>query len=172
MNAETPIDLETATKQALRRLAKSVVLITCRHEGRRHAMAATAVDALSMDPPSILACVNRSASIHAPMAQAEWFAVNILGREQEELSHHCSGPVKGEERFTKGRWDDSGPAPVLEDAQAAIVCRRDTSFSYGTHDIFVGRVAEIRTAADIRPLIFVDGRYLGIEAEPVSQPAR
>src|SRR3546814_6625938 len=52
--AQTTEELAAQAKLALRRMAKSVTVITCRHEGVRYAMAATAADALSMDPPSMI----------------------------------------------------------------------------------------------------------------------
>lgn len=157
-----PLALVDDTKRALRRLAKSVVVITSRHDGRRHAMAATAVDALSMDPPSILACVNRSASLHPVLAVSEHFAVNILGRDQEQISHHCGGKTRGEDRFGFGNWDDSGPVPIMTDAQAVILCISDARFDYGTHSIFIGRVVGAQTQGEVDPLIYVDGRYTGL----------
>lgn len=65
-------------KLALRRLASTVSIVTCRHDGCNHAMTATAVSALSMDPPSMLVCVNRSAGFHNALDQASEFAINIL----------------------------------------------------------------------------------------------
>lgn len=154
--------VENDLKLALRRLAKSVVVITVRHEGKRYAMAATAVDALSMDPPSLLACVNRTASIHAAMTAGTHFAINILSRDHEHVSHHCGGQTKGEARFEIGEWDDSGPVPVLSDAQAVIVCRADARFDYGTHTIFVGVAESVSVHGDVDPLVYVDGAYLGV----------
>ncbi len=60
-------DLNVGTRQALRRLAKAVVVITTRHADQRFAMSATAISELSMRPPSMLVCINRAASIHSPM---------------------------------------------------------------------------------------------------------
>ncbi|AYJ87107.1 flavin reductase [Sphingomonas paeninsulae] len=157
----TASDVTADLKLALRRLAKAVVVITVRHEGQRFAMAATAVDALSMEPPSLLACVNRSASIYRAMTEASHFAINILAREHENLSHHCGGLSKGEERFAMGAWEDDGAAPVLADAQAAIICRADARFDYGTHSIFVGIAEQVRTHGIVNPLVYVDGRYTG-----------
>ncbi len=153
-------DLAMQAKLALRRMAKSVTVITCRHEGRRYAMAATAVDALSMDPPSMIISVNRSASIHAPLSAGTGFCINVLSRAQEEISRACGGRLKGEDRFALGRWvDGKDGIPVLADAQANIVCRNELSVSYGTHGIFIGRVMEVRHHGEIDPLVYVDGRY-------------
>src|SRR3546814_9845639 len=79
-------------------MAKSVNVITCMHEGVRYAMAATAADALSMDPPSMIVSVNRSASLHAPLSAGANFCINVLSRQQEEISRACGGKLKGEER--------------------------------------------------------------------------
>ena len=55
--------LAQALKSALRNLVRSVVVVTAQHEGRPYAMAATAVSEVSMDPPSMLVCINRDAAI-------------------------------------------------------------------------------------------------------------
>ena len=159
------VDLVTQTKLALRRLAKSVVVVTCRYQGKRYAMAATAVDALSMEPPSMLACVNRSASLYEPLAAGADFCINILRREHEAISKLCGGQVKGEERVALGSWEDCAlEIPVLSDAQASLICANEQSFSYGTHGIFVGRVIEVRHHGEVDPLIYVDGRYTAVAA--------
>lgn len=159
-------ELADATRQALRRLAGAVVVITTRQDGVRHAMAATAVNALSMDPPSMLACVNKSASIHDQLAKGGYFALNILGRDHVEVSHNCGGRAKGEARFDEGDWDNDGPAPVLRDAQAAIILKADGSFSYGSHSIFVGKVEEVRVCdGAIDPLIYINGTYAGVNSD-------
>jgi len=63
----TPLedDLAAQTKLALRRLASAVAVVTCRKEGQRYAMTATAVNAMSMRPPSMIVCVNRAGAFHA-----------------------------------------------------------------------------------------------------------
>src|SRR5271170_5791965 len=73
-------------KLALRRLASSVSVVTCRLDGRNYAMTATAVSALSMEPPSMLVCVNRSAAFHGALNQASEFAINILSRAHVDVS--------------------------------------------------------------------------------------
>ena len=55
-------------RHALRRLAKAVVVITSADASARYAMAATAVSELSFEPPSMLVCVNRTASLYPPLA--------------------------------------------------------------------------------------------------------
>ena len=146
--------------QAMRRLAKSVTIITSSDGQQRFAMSATAVDSLSTEPPSLLICVNKTASLHAVLDAGADFCVNILGLQQEELSHLCSGPIKGEARFQRGDWRQSEDGiPYLADAQSAILCQQDGKFSYGTHSIFIGRIRQIHNSEEITPLVYLNGAY-------------
>ncbi|MBS7690490.1 flavin reductase [Pseudomonas lalucatii] len=162
-----PVDLKAEMLQAMRRLAKSVTIITTSNGSERFAMSATAVDSLSTEPPSLLICVNQTASLHAVLDAGADFCVNILGLEQEELSQLCSGPIKGEARFQRGNWRTSeGGIPYLGDAQSAILCRQDGKFSYGTHSIFIGRIQQIHNGAEISPLVYLDGGYTTTASAP------
>ena len=153
-------DLKSMMLQAMRRLAKSVTIITTSNGSERFAMSATAVDSLSTEPPSLLICVNQTASLHAVLDAGADFCVNILGLQQEHLSHLCSGPIKGEARFQQGNWLTSETGiPYLGDAQSAILCRQDGKFSYGTHTIFIGRIEQIHNHGQISPLVYLDGAY-------------
>ncbi len=160
---ETSAELAAALRNGLRRLAKAVVVITCQYEGQRYAMAATAVSELSMEPPSMLVCVNRTASLFAPLSAGADFCVNILSRNHEDIAALCSGKVKGEERFNVGDWtlSDLGP-PYLRDAQASFICRNDLTVGYGTHGVFVGVVEQVFVHPEVNPLVYADGRYGGL----------
>ncbi|WP_310227704.1 flavin reductase family protein [Sphingobium xenophagum] len=147
-------------RDALRRLAKAVVVITCRYDGKRYAMAATAVSELSLDPPSMLVCVNRHASLFQALASGSDFAINILHSSHAAISAACGGKLKGEERFEVGNWT-AGPdgLPFLSDAQASFICINARQIDHGTHAIFIGDVREVRAEGVVDPLIYVDGRY-------------
>jgi flavin reductase (DIM6/NTAB) family NADH-FMN oxidoreductase RutF len=153
------------SRLALRRLAKAVVVITTRHDGRRHAMAATAVSELSMDPPSMLICVNRAASLHLPLSGGARFAINILQSDHGAIATVCSGAAKGEVRFETGDWIDcpSG-VPRLKDAQASLVCRNVQQNTFGSHTIFIGQIEDVLVSGAVDPLIYVDGRYTKVGA--------
>ena len=106
-------------------------VVTCRHDGLNCAMTATSVSALSMEPPSMLICVNRSAAFHRALNSANEFAINILSRAHVDIFRLCSGGANPESRFEIGCWDTRAAAPVLVDAQAAIVCLKDKELEYG-----------------------------------------
>jgi flavin reductase (DIM6/NTAB) family NADH-FMN oxidoreductase RutF len=162
--------LAAPTKLALRRLASAVAVVSCRDEQGRHAMTATAVNAMSMQPPSMIVCVNRAATFHAAISAATRFAINVLHRSQIEISIGCGGMARGEDRFGQGAWSEEAGVPILNDAQARVVCTKEATFDYGSHTIFIGRVTSVGIYGEVDPLIYVDGKYtcLPVDAVPAS----
>jgi flavin reductase (DIM6/NTAB) family NADH-FMN oxidoreductase RutF len=155
------LDVVENMVQGLRRFAKSVMVVSCEHNGIRYAMSATAVSELSLDPPTMLICVNRSANMYGPLLNGADFTINMLHAGQEYIARNCAGALRGEERFTQGDWQKSefGP-PILADAQAYFVCRQEQRIDHGTHSVFIGEVVGAHSADGVNSLVYVDGQYL------------
>ena len=160
MTAETPsLPLDLGFRQAMRRVASTVNVISIRVDDQPMGITATAVSSISLDPPSLLVCINRTASVHAPMGGMSHFRVNVLHRDQEAIAAMFADRAQHGLRFLSG-WDlECGSAPRLLDAQASILCRRTDHHQFGTHSIFIGVVEEVFTRAEIDPLVYLDGRY-------------
>jgi flavin reductase (DIM6/NTAB) family NADH-FMN oxidoreductase RutF len=153
-------ELSANMLDALRRYAKSVMVISSRYQGVRYAMAATAVCEVSLDPPAMLVCVNRNNTMHGPLSNGADFAVNMLHGGQEHIARNAGGAKRGEDRFNEGDWRESAlNIPFLADAQASFVCRNVQSVEFGTHTIFIGEVTAAHAAQAVDPLVYVDGRY-------------
>jgi flavin reductase (DIM6/NTAB) family NADH-FMN oxidoreductase RutF len=148
-------------KQAMRRVASTVNVITVCVGGEPMGITATAMSSLALDPPSLLISINRSAPLHAPLEDVSHFCVNFLHRSQEEIASMFADRSRRDLRFAQGWEVDCERPPRLADAQAAILCRRIKHFPYGTHSIFVGEVEEVAVREDVDPLLYVDGRYGG-----------
>jgi hypothetical protein len=86
---------------------------------------------VSMDPPSILVSVNRSASLNQPLRDAGAFCVNILCAGQVALAEVFSSSVEGEKRFRVEAWDSLNGIPFLTDAQANLFCQLERQVSFG-----------------------------------------
>ena len=56
--------LDQGFREAMRRLAGTVTVVTVDNNGERHGTTATAVTSLSMSPPSLLVCFNRDSRLH------------------------------------------------------------------------------------------------------------
>lgn len=157
----TPEQLPALFRAAMRRLAASVSIVVAKGDAGPVGMAATSITSLTVDPPAVLVCVNRSASLHAVLEPTAPLSVNLLSRDQQAVSTAFSGGVAREERFTAGTWRDSyNGLPVLDGAQANLLCVIDAMLAYGTHSIVIARVLDARVSDAVAPLIYQDGVYL------------
>lgn len=150
-------------RDAMRHLASGVSLVTTKgRDGRRQGMLATAVLSVTADPPTILVCVNQSATMHDDLIDGRNFCVNFLGHRHLELSRRFSSSEARESRFDGDRWTTlSTGAPVLEGALSALDCRLERTVEVGSHSVVFGKVIEIRVAPTLgdKPLLYYDRHY-------------
>lgn len=154
-------------KQAMRRLAAGVTIVTTCHNGTRGGLTATAVCSLTADPPQVVVCVNRAAAAHALIAVGQNLCVNLLARKHKALAGRFAGAkgIFGEERFAAGRWTTlKTGAPVLGDALASFDCALQETVESSTHTIFIGRVVDVRVRPNGQPLLYAGGTYAAIRA--------
>jgi flavin reductase (DIM6/NTAB) family NADH-FMN oxidoreductase RutF len=144
----------------MRRVAATVTVVTGSHAGVRGGMTATAVTPVCLTPPSLLVCVNSSASIHPLIKGSGAFCVNVLRDGQDAIATLFGGKVAQAERFASEHWaEDAHGLPFLDDAQAAIFCDLADQVSYGTHSVFIGRVNRVWMADAVSPLVYADGKF-------------
>ena len=159
-----------AFREAMRRFATTVSIISCASDGRRYGMSATAVTSLSLDPPSLLVCVNKSAATHRILSRGGRFCVNVLRSFHSGLSQVFSGTFKGEDRFHLGEWHETVDGlPFLSDAQANLFCEIDRIVNHATHTIFIAGVYFVRAERDVDPLLYQDGKYAVARPVPDGQ---
>ena len=144
-------------RSTMRRVAATVTLLSTAWQGERFGMTATSVTSVSFEPPSLLAIVKHTASIHRPLLAAGRFCVNVLFRGQREFCDAFSGQVEAKDRFQIGHWVDNDGIPYLRDAQANVFCAVDRTLPYGTHSIVIGRVLGARSKLEVSPLLYLDG---------------
>lgn len=162
-------DIEAgAFKSAMRDVAGAVSIITAAHRGQRAGLTATSLTALSADPPTVIVCVNRSASAWPTIEAAGHFAINVLAAGQQDVADRFAGRggVKGEARFDGGGW---GPlvtgAPTLDTALAVLDCRTEEAIERHSHTILIGRIKAIRHGHAGSALLYWRGLYGALDQE-------
>jgi flavin reductase (DIM6/NTAB) family NADH-FMN oxidoreductase RutF len=147
-------------RATMRRFAASVCVVTANDGHRDHGMTVTAVTSVSMEPPSLLVCLNNRTQVHEMLLNQPWFAINVLGAQQAEISAAFSGAVAPEDRFDDALWvrDKSGMM-VLKENHAVLICHRKVAIPYGTHTIFVGDVKGASVSDDTESLLYADASY-------------
>ena len=158
-------------KRGMRRLAAGVSVITTEIEGSRYGLVATSVTSVSVDPPSLLICVNRSATSHDAFEKAGYFCVNLLGEGDEGIAKRFSSPRYRDIRFSHRKWEPLATgAPALTGSLASFDCRVINTVPVATHTIFVAEVVASKLwQKEVVPLVYVDGEFR-LATTPVSEP--
>jgi flavin reductase len=143
-------------RRVMGRFATGVTLIAARWpDGAVRAMTASAFMSGSLDPPLCVISVGKTAHMHACLVEADGFSVNFLGRGQEALSNHFAGRrVAGLEV----RFGDIQGIPILPDAVAHVVSRKEAVHDCGDHSLFIGAILAM-DSRDGEPLLYHAGRY-------------
>jgi flavin reductase (DIM6/NTAB) family NADH-FMN oxidoreductase RutF len=143
---------------ALSRFVSGVTVVTALGKDDRPAgITVSAFSSVSLEPPLVLACIDKRASLHDCLTEGSHFAINILAHDQEHLSRRFAS--KDQDRFDgAGYRGGAGGAPLLEGALACIECRVVHVYPGGDHTIVVGAV-ESASVADHKPLAYYRGGY-------------
>jgi flavin reductase (DIM6/NTAB) family NADH-FMN oxidoreductase RutF len=166
------LDREVASagfRNAMRHLVGAVSVITVGRGEDVTGMTVTSLSSLSVDPPSLIVSVNRSASSWPLLKQYGFFGVNILSAGQRDIAERFSGKggLKGAERFAGAEWTArASGAPLLVGALAAIDCEVEEIIERHSHGIVIGRVREVQLArTDNSALAYWHGDYLTIDRD-------
>ena len=144
--------------------ATGVTVVTTAHNGEARGMTANSFTSVSLEPPSVLVCVNREAITYGVLMGSRVFCVNILARDQEPLSRACARPDTPEAGLQGVAYHvgETG-APILDHAVGYIDCRVATSFEFGTHTIFIGEAVDV-AAGGGQPLLYYLSKYTTVNA--------
>ena len=148
-------------KSAMAQLVGGVTIVAAGTGFERRGITATAVCSLSIEPPTLLACINRHSELWSRVTQVGAFSVNILTQAQEQLARVFAGMtlVHGRQRFEHGSWFEGGTgSPLLADCLATFDCQLVGSHSHTTHEIFLGQVLEASVSAG-EPLAYAQGSF-------------
>ena len=150
--------------------ATGVTVVTTNVGGIVHGMTANAFASVSLDPLLVLVCVDRAASMHGLLPQAEGFAVTILSAQQQELSAWFASGQRpaGQDQFEGIAWQAAPvtASPVLSDGVAFVDCLVHERHEGGDHSIFLGRVVDLAPLReDVDPLLFYAGAYRRLLAD-------
>lgn len=122
------------------------------------AMTANAVTAVSLEPVILLVCVRNESRMRNLILARQRFSVNILAADQGAVSRHYGGRP---DSTCPARWTASEDGvPVLEGANASIVCEIDAYHRVGDHTVIYGLVTGMTAGEEAAPaLVFAGGRY-------------
>jgi flavin reductase (DIM6/NTAB) family NADH-FMN oxidoreductase RutF len=157
----TTPDLNVVLRQAVRRLATGVAVLTVWHGDVVHGTTVSSVAAISRDPLLIGVCLREESGLTEVLGEARRFAVNVLSMRQSALAGWFADPgrPKGLAQFDHLEWepDAFSGAPWISGSLASIGCHLTTTVPAGDHNLLLGKVVTARTGEGA-PLLHFTGR--------------
>ena len=158
----------SAVRATRRRWPSGVGVLTTHDRAGYRGATVTAFAFVSVNPPLVLACIERLGRMADLVPGVGAFAVSVLDRSHEVLADRFAGRGPLVDAAFGGapyRLSAAGN-PILDGALAWVDCVVHAIHDGGDHVIVVGRVAESGVGADSDdPLLFYEGRYRRIEGE-------
>jgi flavin reductase (DIM6/NTAB) family NADH-FMN oxidoreductase RutF len=148
-------------KLAMSHFASGVTIVTTENEGRRYGMTVASFASLSLHPPLVLVCIEKSVKTHDAIIAAQKFGVSILASDQATISNRFAS--RSDDKFadtdvTEGTLG----VPLITGALTTLECRLNEQLPGGDHTIFVGEVVDSETREGLPLLYFRSGyRDLG-----------
>ena len=156
------------------RFATGVTVVAARHGPLLAGMTANAIASISLDPPLLMASINRRSETHVAIVGSHSFAVSVLGVDQQPIAYCFALPTTAGklQLFCDAPWHEAETgSPILDGAIAYFDCRLTESHAAGTHTIFIGEIVAAGHEKSGEPLLWYGSRYRRIAADTGESPA-
>lgn len=154
---------EQLFRDAAGHFASGVAVITTISGGRLYGTTASAVTSLSMEPPMMLVCLNRSSATHDVIVEEGRFGISILSGDQLALARCFAG--KGDDKFAGIDIGHIEGVPMISGSIATMLCQTETTAIGGTHTVFLARVSSVQMEAG-HPLTYYRGGFGSFQPLP------
>jgi flavin reductase (DIM6/NTAB) family NADH-FMN oxidoreductase RutF len=151
-------------RDAMSAYATGVTVVTAIGPNGPSGATANAVSSLSLDPPMMLACLDRGSRTLTSVRAQGRFGVNALGAGQGELARRFSAKDPEPEKWAGVDWSERVQLPRLDGSLVWVACELRDLIDGGDHLILTGNVIEAESSGG-QPLLFHRGDYRDLLAE-------
>jgi len=145
-------------RNALGSFASGVTAVTTKDaNGKLLGITVSAFCSVSLSPPMVLICIEKTAGCHYAFEESNVFVVNILREGEAQTSELFASVIDNKFEEIEYSLGIDG-VPILTNALATLECRVKFSYHGGDHSIFVGEVENV-SVDDGSPLMYFRGNY-------------
>lgn len=146
-------------REALGHWASGVTIVTARHGDHVHGMTVSAFSSVSLEPPLILVCAEKTSNTNGVIEQGNVFCVNVLAQGQDELSNKFASKKYEDVRFEGLVCEDGATGcPHIPGAAVTLDCSVTQKVDAGDHFVYIGRVDDA-AVSERDPLVYHKGAY-------------
>ena len=152
--------------EGMRRIAYPVCIVSACANENNLAITVSSVTSVSVDPPSLLVCINKSSSMARAISNKSLINVNFLNYSQRDLAEICADKDRADTRFSNDAWlYDSNGSPYLDKCEMVAFCEVDSFVSQGTHFVAFLSVKKVNMSDvnRLNPLVYQNRSYVNIK---------
>ena len=144
-------------KQVNRRFVTGVTVVTVMDGDVPKGLAVNAFASISLEPPTVMVCVQRTSSTHDCLFRADHLAINILSTDQLDVVKRFA--TKSADKFAELDWRP-GPfgSPYIDRSSAQMEVQIRERLQASTHTVFICRVVEAQVS-DRSPMVYSAGQF-------------
>jgi flavin reductase (DIM6/NTAB) family NADH-FMN oxidoreductase RutF len=149
-------------RSVLGRFPSGVTVVTTKEtDGSDSGMTVSAFCSVSLEPPLVLVCIEKTASAYGALTSSTGFVVNVLAAGQEQVARRFA--IVDIDRFEGVGYSRSQNGfAVLDDVLGVIECSSVAQHDAGDHTVIVGEVEAARAGSGT-PLLYYRGGYAQLE---------
>jgi flavin reductase (DIM6/NTAB) family NADH-FMN oxidoreductase RutF len=150
-----------------------VTVVTAIAEGQRGGMTVSSFTSVSLEPPTVLVCLNKTTLTHDLVLRSGAYAISLLALGQDAVSNRFAGfdpaVVEHDQRFEgiEVATAETG-SPLIVGAVGWLDCRVNAMHETHTHTVFIAEVIYAYAQPDQPPLVYFNRNYQLMT--PVEQP--
>jgi flavin reductase (DIM6/NTAB) family NADH-FMN oxidoreductase RutF len=145
-------------RHACSRFVTGVCVVTSFGPDGPSGMTANAVTSLSLEPPLMIVCFDRTARTLGAVEHSGRLAIQFLAHDQAPIASRFASKADEAEKFELVEWADRSGVPALGGCLAGLGCELRELVSGGDHLIAVVEVVDL-WIIEGDPLVFFEGDY-------------
>lgn len=135
------------------------VVTTVDKQGQPIGLTANSFASVSLEPPLVSWCVDKSSKRYAEFAEADYYSISVLTAEQKAISDLFASRSWDATAFDDIDWfTGHHDVPQIPDVSARFHCQTAHLYEGGDHLIIVGSVLDYDCNPQ-SPLLFSQGQY-------------
>jgi flavin reductase (DIM6/NTAB) family NADH-FMN oxidoreductase RutF len=154
---ESDVDADRV-RSVHRKFVTGVTVVTTQDDGTPRGLAVNAFCSVSLEPPVVLVCVQKTSSTHDFLWRSKHMGITILAADQLPLAQLFAS--KAADKFAHVDWTAApNGSPLLANSAAAMEVRIGDRLDAHSHTVFTGQVVHVEHS-DAEPLIYSAGNFL------------
>ena len=140
-----------------------VAAVCALEDGVPTGIAASSFVAVSLEPPLVSLCVQRTSTSWPKLQRAGRLGVSVLGEHQQATCRDLA--AKGRDRFARTDWQATGAGAVfVHGSPLWLDCSIHQEVDAGDHVLVLMAIHHLRVAPEVTPLVFHGSRFRRLAA--------